>query len=1075
MFPLFNYNFGLNNRFPSPKAIHPARPNIHRIAESEPVMSGNAIAAAAVALAASCVIMFFAFRKGKSDKVIKAISGATPTTPPPSSAAASAFGGGGGGGGGGAGAIVDAISRDPVAVAASSHSASHTASHSGGESVPVRTSSLERPVAEASPEAVAETAGRTPVADTPVEPSIADLDGRPPLDEIDEFLMDPEEARSGHLNLNASGEQASLADDLGEAANKNNGLDLSVPDAADVKGAQDADNLTNPAGAQGAPGAAGSASSANKGGAQPPPAQQPAPPEPPASRKAPTPPASKVVEMQLPDDDYGEMVYEVPVGKNTPLASSNRSLNDSVSPPADNQIPPKGDNIPPKGDKGGSTPPAAPDGSAPPSHAASAAIASGAKKTLSAIDLGPPIQELSETMLKAPFVVDGKLISMPFYDESGKLLGCSRFERNQDGQILRNSIYDSKGKWLESIEIDYKDNGEIGACAFLDNMGTYISDLQGFDKATKDNPKYDLLKQELSIAASKGKPPKSGSGAPPAAPVAPVGSAPPVPPPAAAAPSSAASLVGKFEDSKLPIKVADAMLQKTFINADGRIQSAPVKDAAEQLLGCSRLFYTKEGRIKASAFYGADKKLQDSVEIVYNEYGQIEKFVFSDGTEKYAAAFDDDIAKMLGDDPKYSLLIKGFEKEVTLEAEKALNRGALAFEAGDYEGAVKSWRPLTKIRNVAIPENLYEAEFQVGAAAYRKSVELRNAGEFPAADAKCAEAFEAWSALEKLENKGSYHNYKGLCHEVMGNHEKAVEAFANGVGEDDAKAMINLARHCESGQGLPNGKDLNLAAELYQKAGATAEAERVAQTIENIRIADEALANLANHPLSPHPSQVLAETFSLPLPATPLAVKSKSLPPELVGANPKALGERLFGVPKPVVVADAAVDLSRFEKGNAVFQEAMRLYNANDKVAANEQFEIAMGIYKPLLEHDTDGAFHNAVGQCCYGMGDYNTARVYYGRALGININCKKANENLGLCFATGNGFEGATDLEVAIELYKRGDAKAQLERILKKSDLAEELRIKAQYALDELNSVPQAVVTTTLGHHTADASAVLN
>lgn len=76
MFPLFNYGVGLNSYFPDPKPIRAARESGESFGKNnKPVMSGNDVTAAVVALAASCAIMLLAFKKGKvdSEAVVKEV------------------------------------------------------------------------------------------------------------------------------------------------------------------------------------------------------------------------------------------------------------------------------------------------------------------------------------------------------------------------------------------------------------------------------------------------------------------------------------------------------------------------------------------------------------------------------------------------------------------------------------------------------------------------------------------------------------------------------------------------------------------------------------------------------------------------------------------------------------------------------------------------------------------------------------------------------------------------------------------------------------------------------------------
>lgn len=961
MFPLFNYGLGFNSRFPDPKPIHKAREGSHTVAQDEPVMSGDDLAAAVVALAASCVIAYFAFRNGKGSKIIKSISGTSPTTPPASALSKLPPDGGGTGGG----AVAAAISHESAA--ASSHSASHVSE----EAVPVGTRSLERSAVEvtsdATSEAVAETeASRVPAADK----TISGLDGRPPLP-ADALAEPPSSIPVG----GSSGEPSPLAAELSDVVNK--GLDPRAASAADSKGVA---NAASSAGVAASPNNAAKTSQPLTGGSTPtppksssnppPPPAQPAPPAHPVPPRSSAPPAPKVVEIKLPN---------------------------------------------------------------------------------------------GEKLVTKTNADGGQILSK--YNFKGQLVEESRYEK---GQLVAKSkfSYDE----VDGCEITLEEKVKIV-------NGQEVAPVN--PKPPSDN--------------SGGTPPASS--APPAS-STPSSSAPPAPPVATPAASSTRTASGAVLQNEIP----ELFLQRSLTAPDGKLTSAPILGAEGQTIGCSKLEYYPNGRIARNPIYGNDRKLQEWVEIAYTPEGQIEKFVFSDGTEKYAAAFDDDISKILGDDPKYSLLIKGFEKEVTIEAEQALSRGTKAFEAGDYESAVKSWRPLTKIRNVAIPDNLYEAEFQVGAAAYRKATELANAGEHIAAEEKRVEALEAWSALERIENKGCYHNYKGLCHEVMGNHEKAVEAFANGAEERDVQAMINLARHCETGQGLPNRNNLDLAVELYQKADATAEAERVAKTIEDIKVANEALANLEPLPAGdlavssqpPHPSQVLAKTFSLPLPATPAAAKSKSLPSELANATPDVLGKELFGAPRPMPFRTPAERLLTenaeiFAKGQSVYDDAGLLYKAAQEEAkkgqkqavkakyeaAREQFANAEIIWRPLLKHDTDGTYLNAVGQCLQGQGRHDEAKKYYFEAMLKEH--EKAAYNLAVYCENGITLpNNQPDLKAAIDFFELAKAKEELERILQKTDLAKGFRVQAQAALDELNAASQPIVVTTLGHHTADAPAVL-
>lgn len=400
--------------------------------------------------------------------------------------------------------------------------------------------------------------------------------------------------------------------------------------------------------------------------------------------------------------------------------------------------------------------------------------------------------------------------------------------------------------------------------------------------------------------------------------------------------------------------------------------------------------------------------------------------------------------------------------------------------------------------NVVRTFDYYEAMLEKGGKAYIAYLE-----QTPESAAKLDEAMEAWGHFGEIRNPRIRAIFQGQCHELMRNYDKAIASYK------EAGAIERLQK-LQTNDGLPDGVFEQAEDAMAEIRGEAPRARQPVQAVEPnsaqpnasspTATADEAklevvqnsdfegdvdalLAKLLEQPFEPPvdfsqpppPSRVYAEIFGTKPPVTPATAKSKSLPPKFANASPDVLAPKLFGSSRSIVSA-APLDLSRIkQESDAVFQAAMVSFNANNKAAAKEQFETAIGIYKPLLEYDTDGTYFNAIGQCLYGMGNYKKAMYYFEEALKINPNCKEANINLGRCFEFENVIEGGVnDYAAAIEMYRRGGAEKQLTRLLNKPE-AQKFRAQAQAALDELNSASQAVVTTTLGFPTTDAPAMMN
>lgn len=1002
MFPIFNYGVRFDSRFPDPTPIRPVRKASHVSEYGEPVISGNALAGAFAALAATCIIVFAALRKGHVDSNMVIREARTLVKDG-----------------------VDAASNkihaaqeglQDAAAQVGSHVAGDSAASGGGASGAVNNGITRTNRVAAS--TTGQNSGHAPVTSTVTEPT-------------------PPRQRVEPAPVNRATETPARAEGLAEQPNTKIDEDVIPVDGAD--------------------------------GADP----------------ALTSQAADNVRVEPEFDDFSRP-DEVP----------------SQAPHPDERIPFTAEEV---------------------------------RRDDSDAIIGMKQPTAKEPKVTETTLPNGEKIRIEYFtDGKYKLNSEKHYRFNAKGQLTEEAYY-LNGKLIERTAITYKyENGkEIRIEKVFNAEGKETG--EGFASKPVDTPpKGSTPPSTPSGSAPPAAPGNSPPPAPPAAPPAVPPAAPPVAPPAApSAVPVAGAKAARVNNSSLPFaptmpigtkvasaqppvppigelpagqKLADAtppavrknsssnglkmlqnevseiMLQEPFTASDGRLLSAPILDAQDQLIGCSRLEYYPNGRIARNSIYGSDAKLQEWVEIAYTPEGQIEKFVFSDGTEKNIEDFGCKIEEILGDEDKYNLLRNGLEKEVALEANQAVDKGMKAFEARDYKTAAESWRPLVKIGHTSVQDYLYEAEFQVGAAAYKEAIELTKAGSH-AAPEKYLEAEQAWSALEKIENTGMCLNYKGLCHEVTGNQAKAVEAFTKAANEGDPQAMINLARHYETGEGVVGGKDFVVAKDLYEEAGATEDFERVAKVIEEAQRAEDAktadellarlepLAEIKVEPQAPSPAQVLAETFGVEDVSAPI-VTAKPIPPELNGAPPQALGEVLFGKPTPMPVKTsaqvAASEIDEiYSRGNSAFLNAMRFYGRKQKKAAKERFAAAERILRLLIKHDTDGTYLNLVGECLQGQGKHKEAiELFYEAAAKDN---RKAMINLGAHCQAGKGLPSeAPDYALAIDFYKRATAKKNLKAMLKIDDLPKEFYQQAQAAIAELESASSEVVAATSADETA-------
>lgn len=976
MFPIFNYGIGFNSNFPDPKPIRGAREVRHIEEHDEPVMSGNAVAAAIAALAASCAIILFAFKKGKVDSEVVVKEVRTITTDGIEAASSKIHEVKVG--------LEDAAARvrtrifgdsAPVIVEPSKTvervivddtvlpKAAEKTSDLGATTEKPVASTVTEPVAAAKKveESVSSVKSTEPPAavDKSAEPPAPIIEDKPPTPTIEDKALVSSEKPAG----DASGELPSNTDEINSFVN--NGLD---PKADEMR-----DFVNNGLESQ-ATKAADTAVSGNID-IKPPASSAPKETEKVLAN------GDKIVivthengvenhyrydsqERKLEELEYKdgqpikkrsyeytnvngceirtEKMFEIVDGKEK-FIGHGAAKTVGVSKPGGK---------PPAS----SASPAAPSGSARP--ATPLATPPKVKKQMSALDLMPPLEELPEEMLRKPLIIDGKLVSMPIHDESGKLLGCSRLERNPDGQILRNSIYDSNGKLKEWIEIDYTPSGEIKNFVFNDNMGAYVDDAQYFDKATKGNSKYNLLRNELSnqFAASTGKAPTtSGSGAPP---VPPTPQAPPAPPAAPAAP---------------PVAGTKAIAPDNAHSDTSFAQTVPASATPKPVVSAS-----------------SEAKVPQSL-------------------------------------------------------------------------------------------NEFVAEYDKGANAYDKSVAL---GDTPEAMVELDKAMEAWGHLKNMPYPGMRELLQGRCHEKMGNYAQAIASYktVSAFGDlQDLRKKQNLpvdvieqidAAIVEMRSKISRGRQSVQAAEPNPK---------VAQNSEVIGDLDELLAKMHEEPFepatvapkTPHPSEVLAETFGVNNVA-PQTANAKALPFRFKDAPPDVLAEKLFGTPSPIPVKVVAKKIEQvYNEGNDIYQVAVNLYGKGNKEVAKGQFKKAMDVWMPLVEHDTDGKYLNALGQCLQGQGRYEEAIAHYEEA--IFKGNTKAMLNMGAHCEAGTYIKGGRDLEMAIELYKRAGAKDNLEKMLRRDDLPKEFFEQANAALDKIKSASQEVVATSENLAGAQGEAMLN
>lgn len=288
------------------------------------------------------------------------------------------------------------------------------------------------------------------------------------------------------------------------------------------------------------------------------------------------------------------------------------------------------------------------------------------------------------------------------------------------------------------------------------------------------------------------------------------------------------------------------------------------------------------------------------------------------------------------------------------------------------------------------------------------------------------------------------------------------------------------------GSGIPFAPTIPVSAAPKPTATASSEAKmphtyaeynKEAGAIGNV---DELLAKMHEEPFepataspkTPHPREVLSEMFRVNPPATPAVAKAKALAPRFHAAPPKVLGKELFGTPIPIVT-DAAKALSKInQEANDIYNVAVNLYKAGHKEVAKEQFAKAMEAWKPLLEHDTDGTYLNAFGQCLQGQGRHKEAIEYYEAAVAKNH--PKAKLNLAAHLEAGKGFN-SNDLKKAIHLYDEAGALDNLKQILRRDDLPAELFAKTKAAINRIESAPEVVIATSGNAAGAQGAAGLN
>lgn len=777
MFPLLNYGVGFNSRFPDPKPIRSARPGGHIIAKDEPIMSGNDLAAAAVALAASCVIMFFAFRKGKSDKVIKAISGASPTTPPPSSSAASALvtlptGGSSGGGGS---AVASAISHEPVAHAASSHSASHVS----GEPVPVGVSELERPAADATAEA-----GRVPVTDTPAESHISELDGEPslPSDSLAEPLAEPP---SGIPVGDTSGKPSSLAQELSDVVNT--GLDPRTANAAGAKGAPDA--------------AAGAAASA-----------KPVPP--PSSGKAPTPPTPKVVERNLPNGEKlviktsvdggehhlrydfqgreieksryekGQLVersrfryeYEEEYGCEIQIEEKIKVVNGKEVAPAK----PK----PPSNNSGGtppnsSTPPAPPNNSVPPAPPAPAAGASSPKGNVNSKTSLAQTQAATAAM--QPHTPPARSHATPVPPKATT--------SGTNPPAAASSV--SK---VPRTYADYEAEFEKGARAYIASLAQTSESAAKLDEAMQAWGHLDKIPNLQIRAIFQGQ---------------------------------CHELMRNYNKAIASYKEAGAIdrLQKLQKDVDlpaGVFEQA--EDAIAEISGAvPRARQPVQVAEPNSAQPNASSAAGTAAEPNTGFEGNVDDLLAKLSEEPFEEAVDPSKPPHPG---QVYAEIFGKTPPVTHAVARAKPLPPRFANASPDVLAVKLFgTPTPIVIDAATALSKMERD---GNETYRVAVKLYNEGHKAAANGQFAKAMGILEPLLAHDTDGRYLNAVGQCLQGMGRHEEAMERYMAAVEKGHKKAMECLGIYLETGAGIEGGaKDLPAAVDMYIRGGAKEQLKRL--------------------------------------------------------------------------------------------------------------------------------------------------------------------------------------------------------------------------------------------------------
>lgn len=398
----------------------------------------------------------------------------------------------------------------------------------------------------------------------------------------------------------------------------------------------------------------------------------------------------------------------------------------------------------------------------------------------------------------------------------------------------------------------------------------------------------------------------------------------------------------------------------------------------------------------------------------------------------------------------------------------------------------------------------YEADFEKGARAY-----IAFLGRTPESAAKLDEAMEAWGKLENIHDLKLRAKLNGQCHELMQNYDQAIASYK------EAGAIDRLQK-LQKDDGLPAGvfeQAEDAIAELEHRAPHSKKAPVMAKpansstptpsTIFEIEPPHRVIYSINGQQVE----RLIYENGNQKC----FVYNEKGLKTEtkLIGKDNNVIkieqfeydGDNLirtivldkdykvievkgkpiekYGIPETpapkVISANTASEAEKvFTKGSEIYHQAAVLYKS-DKKAAAAKFKEAMNVWMPLVEHDTDGKYLNAVGQCLQGQGLHEEAIKYYEKAGDKGYS--KAKLNLAAHCETGKGFkDGSYDLETAIHLYDQAKAKGNLEKILLRDDLTPELYAQAKTALDKINSASKKVVTNASENLAgAQSSAALN